>query len=178
MQRSSVFPVLFRLAARAPELTPAVFQKRLTTGIANHFGALWCALHMETAGWASVEADPAPLVEDLPQADRARLEEIQARLVRVTAEQQRMRSALDLEERRDVDEFLSSRLGVYDIFAFPVRNGARTFAVLVLYLGDESDPLDESDIEGLCSLGDLVKIAGTALDGQVQPQAGEDPPPA
>ena len=53
MQRASVFPVLYRIAARAHKLAPAAFQLRLTTGLANHYGALSCALHTDASGWAS-----------------------------------------------------------------------------------------------------------------------------
>jgi hypothetical protein len=163
MTRPSVFPVLFRLAARAPRLTPAAFQARLTTGIANHYGALSCALHTDATGWASAAADPAPVIAGLSRLDRARLETIEARLVKDTVEQRRMRSALDLEGRGDVDEFLSSRLGVFDIFAFPLHNGRRPFAVLVLYLGEDSQHLDESDIQALSSLGYLGELVGSGL---------------
>jgi len=163
MQRPSVFPVLFRLAARAPGLTPAVFQARLTTGLANHYGALSCALYTDATGWASAVADPAPAVAELSRLDRARLETIEARLVRATVEERRMRSALDLEDRGDIDAFLSSRLGVFDIFAFPLHDGGRPFAVLVLYLGADSQHLGESDIQALSALGYLGELVGTAL---------------
>lgn len=164
MPRPSVFPVLYALAARAPRLTLGEFLDRLTTGIANHYGALSCALHTDVKGWASAKADPTPEIAELSRIDRARLETIEARLVKATVSEQRMRSALDLEDGSDVDEFLSSRLGVFDIFAFPLHRGGAPIAVLVLYLGEDSQHLGEADIQALSSLGYLASLAGTDLE--------------
>lgn len=161
MRRSSVFPVLFQLAARAPKLGPAAFQTRLATSLANHYGALSCALHTDATGWASAAADPAPVVAQLSRLDRARLETIEARLVKHTVAEKRMRSALDLDDGSDVDEFLSSRLGVFDIFAFPLHDGGAPFAVLVLYLGEDSQHLGEADIQALSALGYLAPLVAT-----------------
>ena len=152
-KRPSIFRVLFALATRAPTLSPEAFQTRLTTSLANHYGALSCALHTDATGWASATADPAPVVAQLSKLDHARLQTIEARLVKATVEHWRMRSALNLDDGSDVDAFLSSRLGVYDIFAFPLHLGELPFAVLVLYLGETSQHLAEEDIQALSALG-------------------------
>jgi hypothetical protein len=162
--RPSIFPTLYHLAARTPHLTPEAFRARLATGIANHYGALSCALHTDATGWASASADPAPAVAALSRLDRARLETIEARLVKATVEQRRMRSALDLDDGSDVDEFLASRLGVFDIFSFPLHNGGAPFAVLVLYLGEDSQHLAEEDIQALSGVGYLAALAGEAIE--------------
>ena len=164
MRRSSVFPVLFRLAARAPRHQPSAFQERLTTGLANHYGALWCALHTDASGWASATADPAPAVAALSRLDRARLETIEARLVEATVGAGCMCSALSLDDGGGVDAFLSSHLGVTDIFAFPLHTGDRPFAVLVLYLGEDSGTLGEDDVQALSGLGYLFDLVGEDLD--------------
>ncbi|MDJ0521016.1 MAG: hypothetical protein QNJ90_02965 [Planctomycetota bacterium] len=175
MPRTSVFPVLYALAARAPKLAAEQFQPRLMTGLANHYGALWCALHTDATGWASATADPAPAVAALSRLDRARLETIEARLVKDTVDQQRMRSALDLDGRGDVDEFLSSRLGVFDIFAFPLHRGETPFAVMVLYLGEDSQHLGEEDIQALSSLGYLFPLVGTEHEPASEQPISEQP---
>ena len=164
MARPSVFPVLYALAARAPGLPLPDLLDRLTTGLANHYGALSCALHTDAKGWPSAKADPTPEIADLSRLDRARLETIEARLVRATIAEQRMRSALDLDDGSHVDEFLSSRLGVFDIFAFPLHRGGAPVAVLVLYLGEDSQHLDEPDLQALSSLGYLAALAGMDLE--------------
>jgi hypothetical protein len=163
MARASVFPVLYAIAARAPRLSLPEFQARLTTGLANHYAALSCALHTDAKGWASAKADPAAEIADLSRLDRARLETIEARLVKTTVAEGRMRSALDLEDGSHVDEFLSSTLGVFDIFAFPLHRGGGPIAVMVLYLGEDSQHLGEEDIQALSSLGYLADLAGSDL---------------
>ena len=163
MESPTIFGVLYRLAARAPQLTPAELQARLTVGIANHFGAAGCAFHPDTNGWASASAEPALELASLSRLDRARLETIEARLVKAAAQERRMRSVLDLEDGSRVDEFLHDRLGLLDIFAFPLQRGDQTFAVLVLYLGNESRHLGEADLHALASAGHLFDIAGTSL---------------
>jgi hypothetical protein len=163
MARSSIFPVLYSLAARAPRMTADVFRARLTTSLANHYDALSCALHTDATGSPAAAADPVPEVEALPRLDRARIETIEARLVRYVVEHGTISSALNLEDGSDVDAFLSSRLGVYDIFAFPLKADDAPFAVLVLYLGEDSQHLGEEDLQALCSLGHLFPLVGTAL---------------
>jgi hypothetical protein len=163
MDGPSIFSMLYRLAARAGQLTLPALQERLTVGIANHYGALGCALHTDATGWASANAEPALEVAQLSRLDRARLETIEARLVRSAVEERRLRSVLDLEDGSRIDEFLGSRLGLLDIFAFPLVRAGAPFAVLVLYLGNESKHLSESDVQAISSVGHLFDLAGTAL---------------
>jgi hypothetical protein len=163
--RTSVFDILYRLAARAPQLSPEGFLTRLTTGLANHYAALSCALHTDATGWASASADPAPAIAELSRLDRARIETIEARIVKATVADRRMRSALDLDNGGDVDQFLSSRLGVSDIFAFPLHLGDAPFAVLVLYLGEDSLHLGDPDIQALSALGYLADRVGKSVEG-------------
>jgi hypothetical protein len=163
MESPSVFGVLYRLAARAPQLTPAELQARFTVGIANHFAAVGCSFHPDTNGWASASAEPAIELASLSRIDRARLETIEARLVKAAAQERRMRSVLDLEDGSRVDEFLHDRLGLLDIFAFPLQRENKTFAVVVLYLGNDSKHLGEADVYALASAGHLFDVVGTSL---------------
>jgi hypothetical protein len=158
---ASVFRFLYGMAARAPLLARDALLERLVTGLANHYGAEGCAIYLGESGWAAAAADPAPSVARLEALDRARLETIEARLVSETREHRRMTSALDLGE--DVDAFLESALGVADVFGFPLTSAAgEVFAVVVIYLGEEACPFRDPDMYALCSLGDLVALAGRA----------------
>jgi hypothetical protein len=164
----SIFRVLYALAARAPTLAPDAFLQRLVTGLANFYGADGCALYTDESGWAAAAADPAPAVAKLGRLDRARLETIEARLVRETVSQRRMLSALDLEEDH-VDRFLETALGITDVFGFPVSGRdeeAPVQGVLVLYLGENARAFRDPDMYALSSLGGLLELAGRA--------AGED----
>ena len=159
MEAPSIFTVLYRLAARATGMPRATLQDRLMVGIANHYGALGCALHTDAAGWAASKADPALEVAKLSRLDRARLETIEARLVKEVVLQQQMKSVLDLEDGSRLDEFLAERLGLVDIFAFPLERGGKPYAVLVLHLGPASKHLGELDTIALSTLGELMDLA-------------------
>ncbi|MCP5070816.1 MAG: hypothetical protein GY946_29985 [bacterium] len=163
MARPPIFPVVYALAARAPRLTASAFRIRLTTALANHYGALSCALHTDASGRAAASAELAPVIEELPRLDRAQIETIEAQLVRKVVEEGYMCSALNLDDGVEVDAFLKSRLGEYDIFAFPLKTVDGPFAVLVLYLGEESRHLGEEDLPALNSLGHLFSLVGTGL---------------
>ena len=102
---------------------------------------------------------------DLDAADRARLEEVEVRIVTRAVERGQMVSALDLEED-EVDVFLHRALGVVDLFAFPLpeEDGARAQAVAVLYLAEDSRPFRDPDMYALGSLGVLLALAGRGAD--------------
>ena len=164
----SIFEVLYCMAVKAPVTERAVFLDRLTTGIANHYGAVACAIHTDGSGTASGTAEPVRALAKLPRLDRARLETIEAKLVDVAIERGAMASCLDLDgevaESDSADEFLARRLGVVDIFAFPMAREESASEVLVLYLGEESRHLRDPDMYALSSLGWLVVLAGEALE--------------
>lgn len=166
MANESIFGVLYRLAGRAPALPAELFLRRLVTGLANYYGAVACAIHTDASGWAAAAADPAPQVEDLSRLDRARLETIEARVVKEAVERGEMASALDLEGEEEVEAFLSRTLGVVDIFGFPLAREAGVFAVLVIYLGPDSVPFRDPDMYAMYSLGDLVVLAGRDADDE------------
>jgi hypothetical protein len=164
----SIFEVLYCMAVKAPVTPREVFLDRLTTGIANHYGALACAIHTDGTGYAAGAAEPIPQLATLSRLDRARLETIEARLVAVATERGAMASCLDLDgevaESDSADEFLALRLGVVDIFAFPMARESAATEVLVLYLGEDSRHLRDPDMYALSSLGWLVILAGEALE--------------
>jgi len=165
----SIFEVLYCMAVRAPQQPRDVFLDRLTTAIANHYGAVACAIHTDGSGWAAGAAEPDTALAELSRIDRARLETLEARLVEVAVERSAMASLLDLEgpvgESDSADQFLADRLGVVDIFAFPMAREESASEVLVLYLGDESRHLRDPDMYALSSLGWLVVLAGEDLAG-------------
>jgi len=153
--------ILFRLAAKAPGLGPAAMMARLCTAIANHYGAVACSLHTNESGWPDAAAEPIRAVRKMKPLDRARRETIEASLVQAVFRDKSMLSALDLENREDVEAFLQRTLGVIDIFAFPLRVEGEIQAVLVIYLSLVSDPLGESDLCGLHEAGELIALAGS-----------------
>ena len=160
---SPLHRVLFRLASRAPHNALETVMSRVTTSIANHFAAVACSLHTDASGWAAAAAEPIREMQKMDRLDRARQETIEANLVREAVRQKILVSALDLEERSEIEAFLQRTLGVVDIFAFPLIVEGRVSAVLVLYLSLDSDPLSEADIHGLMAIGELLTLAGTEV---------------
>lgn len=156
--------VLFRLAARAPTLTLEQLMPRLTTSLANHYGAVACSIHTDRSGWAAAGAEPIRAFQKMERLDRARQETIEADLVKKAVATREMTSALDLDERDEIEAFLNRVLGAIDIFAFPLLFEGKVRAVLVLYLSLESDPLEDADLYGLMAVGELLALAGTATE--------------
>ncbi|MFV1957837.1 MAG: hypothetical protein ACC662_00345 [Planctomycetota bacterium] len=153
--------ILFRLATRAPQATLGELMQRTVTSIANYYGAVACSTHTDASGWAAPAAEPIRAMRKMAPLDRARQQTIEARLVREVVGQKHMLSALDLEERDEVEDFFQRTLGVIDIFAFPLAFEEKVRAVLVLYLSMDSDPLAEADIHGLLAVGELLALAET-----------------
>ncbi len=168
MADASIFRFLFGMAAQAPGLPADEFQRRLVTGLANHYGAEGCSIYIDTSGWAAAAADPAPAVENLPRLDQARLETIEARVVEMARDRNRMVSALDLDEDQEqIEAFLMRTLGVVDIFGFPITREADDAApsgVVVIFLGENSKPFRDPDMYALSSLGGLIDMAGAQAD--------------
>lgn len=162
-KQSSLHQVLFRLAARAPQLDRLSLMKRLSTGVANYYGAVACSIHTDRSGWAAAAAEPIRAIRKMSPIDKARRETMEARLVAQAVQTKELTSALDLEDRDGTEAFLNRTLGVIDIFAFPLRFAGQVPAVLVLYLSLNSDPLHDGDIHGLLHCGELLALAGTEL---------------
>lgn len=158
--RAPLHRVLFRLAARAPHLTLDELMSRLATSLANHYAAVACSFHTDASGWAAASAEPIRAMQKLPRLDRARMETIEARIVREAVAYKKMVSALDLEGPTQIEEFLKRTLGVIDIFAFPVGTNGIITAVLVIFLSLDSAPLADADLHGLMALGELLALAG------------------
>ncbi len=160
---SPLHRVLFRLAARAPHNSLEGMMSRVTTSVANHFAAVACSIHTDASGWAAAAAEPIREMQKMARLDRARQETIEANLVKEAVRRKALVSALDLEDRSEIEAFLERTLGVVDIFAFPLLVDGRVSAVLVIYLSLDSDPLSEADIHGLLSVGELLALSGAAV---------------
>ena len=156
--------ILFRLAARAPKLTLEQLMPRLTTSLANHYGAVACSIHTDRSGWAAAGAEPIRTFQKMERLDRARQETIEADLVKKAVATREMTSALDLDDRDEIESFLNRVLGAVDIFAFPLIFEGKVRAVLVIYLSLESDPLEDADLYGLMAVGELLALAGTEIE--------------
>ena len=162
MRHPTVFQFLFRLSADCGRLPADRLLRRLVTGLANHYNASTCSVHKDDSGWPTATADLGEDFVELDALQRARLESIEARLVRETIKSNERTSALDLDGEESLEEWLTDALGVMDIFAFPLRVDMRPRGALVLYLPTDSKPLGDSDLQALMAIGEVLRVAAEA----------------
>ena len=158
-EQVSIFRFLFRLAARAKEMSSEEFLKRLVVGIANRYEAAACSIYrygrMRTTAWAPV----GPELAELPKEDRAYLHNLDGRLVQEAMSQRGLVSGLDLDVDGDLHDFMDQHLPDMDIFAFPlmVREGPR--GAIVIYLSKDGKALTDADIQALMGIGEVLQVA-------------------
>lgn len=158
-EQVSIFRFLFRLAARAKEMSSEEFLNRLVVGIANRYGATSCSIYrygrMRTTAWAPVGRE----LQDLSREDRAYLHNLDGRLVQEAMSKQDLVSGLDLDVDGDLHDFLDEHLPDMDIFAFPlmVREGPR--GAMVIYLSKDATALTDADIQAFMGMGEVLQVA-------------------
>ena len=168
-EQVSIFRFLFRLAARAKDMSSEDFLKRLVVGIANRYGAASCSIYrygrMRTTAWAPA----GPELQALPQADRAYLHNLDGRLVQEAMSQRGLVSGLDLDVDGDLHDFMDEHLPDMDIFAFPlmVREGPR--GAIVIYLSKDAESLSDADIQALMGIGEVLQVAEEDLLAKERP---------
>ncbi|MGE0193981.1 MAG: GAF domain-containing protein [Planctomycetota bacterium] len=159
MSERSIFRLLFRVAARAPQLDRRTVLDRIVTGIANHYDALTCRLWTVNGSSPLAGADEDETLELLDPISRSRLREMEELLVGTALERGAYASALDLDPEGELTDFLHDVVGVHEVFAFPITADGRTFGAIVLYLPLASPPLAEADQQALMAVGELVRMA-------------------
>jgi hypothetical protein len=109
--------------------------------------------------------------------DRARVETLDARLVREASARDARVSALDLDRDLAAENYLAEVLGVSDVFAVPLTSGGAPSGALVLYLDARSAPPSETDLLALSGLGDVLALCGPPPTS-LAPATLRDPAPA
>ena len=155
----SIYGLLVGLGARAVGVERRVLAPEIARAVAAHFGALMLTLHGVTDGWAEAVADPRGALARLSSLARARVETLDARLVSLAVERDSVVSALDLDKDLAAEGYLAQSLGCSDAFAVPLRVAGGPGGALVVYLGQGSLPPNESDLEALAGLGDVLALA-------------------
>jgi hypothetical protein len=147
---SSVFHFLFRLAADARVVTTSQFLRRLVTGLANHYRAATCSIYLYAADRLLASADPSRELEELAEAHRQSVRDIERRLVERAFESNAFVSGVDVRAELPPE---------WDVFAFPLVSGDTARAVVVLFLDGSSRPLNEGDVQALSALGEVLDLA-------------------
>jgi hypothetical protein len=155
----TVFAFLFRLARDLPGLAPRHALSRLVTGLANHYGATTCALHVRLGGRrVRIAAADDQHLARLDARQRHLVRAIEGRLLAQVHRSSSMTSALDIDIDDASRRSLLDAVGAMDVFAFPLGVGERRRGVLVLYLPPDARALDERDLAGLEAVGDLLSL--------------------
>ena len=156
---ASVFRFLFRLSADARLVPIRQFLRRLVTGLANHYAAATCSIYLSSARGLLAKAEPSLDLEDLVEQHQEAILKLGQRLVERSFQTGELTSAMDLvDPESDVKPTEDEMLQGWDVFAFPLNTSGGTRAVVVLFLGDTSRSLGETDIQALMALGEVLEV--------------------
>jgi hypothetical protein len=166
-----VFQFLFRLSTDVRSMTPVRLLRRLVTGLANHYGATTCALHVDLGSPVRVAADADRELTALDDDRRARIRAAEQDLVAAVHRTRTMTSVLDIDMIDATTNQAIAAMGVMDVFAFPLHGVPDLRGVLVLYLPPESRALDEYDLAGLEAVGELLALLAEVTRERVRARA-------
>ena len=155
-QGGDVYRLVFELTARATDVPYDVFLEELVQGLASHYHASICRLHIGERAVAT--ADEGKLLDALKPDDRARFETMDSMLGDAVCADGVLRTALDLDGGDDIGNFLGRKLMTPETFAFPLMARGRPFGAITLFLRDPY-PFEEADVRGLQAVGNVIYAA-------------------
>lgn len=153
-----VYRLVFELTARATDVPYEKFLDELVEGLAVHYHARACRVHVGDAPRAAAAADPDGAVGGLDAANRARFDTIDAMLAEDVRHDGVLRTALDLEGGEEIVNFLARELQTPETFAFPLIARGKAFGSITLYLS-RGYPFEEADVRGLQAIGNVLFAA-------------------
>ena len=162
-QRGDVYRLVFELTARATDVPYDRFLEELVEGLASHYAAQVCRIHVGETLKAVATSDNDELLAGLDADDRARLDTIDSMLADAVKRDGVLRMALDLEGGEEIVNFLARKLRTPETFAFPLMARGRAFGAITLYL-DEPYPFEEADVRGLQAVGNVLYAANNRGD--------------
>jgi predicted regulator of Ras-like GTPase activity (Roadblock/LC7/MglB family) len=151
-----VYRLVFELTARATDVPYDAFLLELVQGLAAHYRASICRLHIGKKAVAT--SDHECLLDALDPNDQSRYDTIDSLLAHAVSDDGVLRTALDLEGGDDIVNFLGRKLRTPETFAFPLMARGRAFGAITLYLLD-SYPFEEADVRGLQAVGNVLYAA-------------------
>jgi len=162
-EAGDVYRLVFELTARATDVPYEKFLDELVEGLAVHYHARACRVHVGNEPRAAASADPEKAVTSLDPANRARFDTIDAMLAEAVRNDGVLRTALDLEGGEEIVNFLARELNTPETFAFPLIARGTAFGSITLYLGD-GYPFEEADVRGLQAIGNVLYAANNRGD--------------
>jgi predicted regulator of Ras-like GTPase activity (Roadblock/LC7/MglB family) len=160
-----VYRLVFELTARATDVPYDAFLVELVQGLAAHYQARICRLHIGEQ--AAATADEDSILSGLDPDDRSRFLTVDSLLAAEVRDDGVLRTALDLDGGEEIVNFLGRKVTTPETFAFPLMARGRPFGAITLYLLD-AYPFEEADVRGLQAVGNVLYAAtnkGDAFGG-------------
>ena len=157
-QSGDVYRLVFELTARATDVPYDVFLAELAEGLAAHYQASVCRLHIGEQMRAVASVDVHGKMRDLASDDRARLDTLDGLLADAVKRDGVLRTALDLDGGEEIVNFLGRKLQTPESFAFPLIARGKAFGAITFYLLD-AYPFSEADVRGLQAIGNVLYAA-------------------
>jgi len=160
-----VYRLVFELTARATDVPYDAFLVELVQGLAAHYQARICRLHIGEQAAATAAEDA--ILSGLDPDDRSRFLTVDSLLAAEVREDGVLRTALDLDGGEEIVNFLGRKMMTPETFAFPLMARGRAFGAITLYLLD-AYPFEEADVRGLQAVGNVLYAAtnkGDAFGG-------------
>jgi len=153
-----VYRLVFELTARATDVPYDKFLEELVEGLAVHYNARACRVHVGDTPQAAAASDPDGAVGKLNASNRARFDTIDAMLAEDVRRDGVLRTALDLEGGDEISLFLAREIQTPETFAFPLIARGKAFGAITLYLKD-GYPFEAADVRGLQAIGNVLFAA-------------------
>ena len=157
-QSGDVYRLVFELTARATDVPYPQFLKELAEGLAAHYQASVCRLHIGDDRRAAASVDVTGKLAELDSDDRSRFDTLDSLLASSVRSDNVLKTALDLDGGDEVVNFLARKLMTPETFAFPLIARGRAFGAITFYLLD-SYPFSEADVRGLQAIGNVLYAA-------------------
>jgi len=151
-----VYRLVFELTARATDVPYDVFLVELVQGLAAHYRASICRLHIGEE--AAATSDQEGILDTLTPDELSRFSTVDTLLAHAVRDDGVLRTALDLDGGDDIVNFLARQLRTPETFAFPLMARGRAFGAITLYLLD-AYPFEEADVRGLQAVGNVLYAA-------------------
>ncbi|MHC4958839.1 MAG: roadblock/LC7 domain-containing protein [Planctomycetota bacterium] len=167
-ERGDVYRLVFELTARATDVPYDEFLTELVDGLALHYRAKVCRIHVGSPLVPVATSDPNGALAGLKGKDLARYETLDAMLAEAVRRDGVLRTALDLDGGEEIVSFLGRKMTTPETFAFPLMARGSAFGAITLYL-DDIYPFQEADVRGLQAVGNVLFAAnnrGEDFSGQ------------
>ncbi|NJN14648.1 MAG: hypothetical protein HC813_03265 [Planctomycetes bacterium] len=162
-----VYRLVFELTARATDVPYEKFLEELVEGLASHYGAAICRLHIGEGNSAAASSDKGELLKGVRPDELSRFDAVDRLLAEEVRRDGVLRTALDLDGGEEIVNFLGRTLRTPETFAFPLMARGKAFGSIVLFLPDLY-PFEEADVRGLQAIGNVLYAAnhrGESFDG-------------